>query len=76
MAETVENIAVQGENLTVSLLVWRRFHKPMTGLVERIYAINPALAMQGPFLEVGTVVRVPIPEEKGEPTVTPIRLWG
>jgi len=74
--ETIESFTIGSEGMTVSLLVWRRFRRPMAGLVERIYSINPALARQGPFLEVGTVVKVPIPAEKGEPEVTPVRLWG
>lgn len=74
--ETVETVTIQGDGMTASLLVWRRFHKPMPGLVERIYEINPSLALSGPFLAHGAVVRIPIPVAADAVTqATPIRLW-
>lgn len=76
MAETIEPITVEGEGLTVPLLVWNRFRRPMPGLVERVYASNRGLARLGPFLPVGTIVSLPIPETKREPDVTPVRLWS
>lgn len=76
MTETIETFVVQGEAITASLLVWRRFKRPMPGLVERIYEANPRLALVGPVLPVGTVVRMPIPAPRKEPDVTPIRLWS
>ncbi len=76
MTETIETITVQGEAITAALLVWRRFKRPMPGLVERLYEINPRLALIGPFLPVGTVIRLPIPTPRPERDVTPIRLWS
>ena len=75
-AETIETITIQGEAITASLLVWRRFKAPMPGLVERLYEINPRLALVGPFLPVGTVISLPIPAPRKEPDVTPVRLWS
>ena len=61
---------------TASLLVWRRFKRPMPGLVERVYDLNPRLALVGPVLPVGTVLRLPVPVTRTEPDVTPVRLWS
>lgn len=75
--ETFEKVVVSGDGLTASLLVWRRFKKPMPGLVERIYALNPGLAESGPFLPVGAEFLLPIPAAStGEQDVTPVRLWS
>ena len=76
MTETIETITIQGEAITASLLVWRRFRRPMPGLVERVYALNPRLALVGPVLPVGTALRLPIPVTKAEPDITPVRLWS
>lgn len=76
MSETIEEVTVVGENVTLSLLVWRRFNSAVPGLVERTLDTNPGLAALGPHLPVGTVVRLPIPTPRQAPAVTPIRLWG
>lgn len=78
MSETFETVTVVGENLTVSLLLWRRFKRPTPGLTERLYAVNPRLASFGPFLPVGTVLRIPVPApvNRGTELATPVRLWG
>ncbi len=76
MAEVIEPITVTGEGLTVSLLVWRRFQRPMPGLVERVYEENPGLADLGSFIPVGTVIKLPVPEAtRQEEVITPVRLW-
>jgi phage tail protein X len=74
MSETIETITIQGEGITASLLVWRWFKRPMPGLVERVYELNPRLPLVGPVLPVGTVLRLPVPVTKAEPDVTPVRL--
>ena len=76
MADT-EQIVVRGEGITLPLLIWRRFRKPMPGLVEKTLDMNPGLAAQGPFIGLGTEVVVPIPAEtqtSSEPQGR-IRLW-
>ncbi len=75
MAETIEKVTVAGDRITASLLIWRRFKRPMPGLVERLYEINPRLALAGVYLPLGAVVSIPIPAPRKEPDVTPIRLW-
>lgn len=71
----VEKITVTGDELTLSLIVWRRFHKPMPGLVEQTLDMNQDLAEQGPKLRVGTTFFLPIPETKPVTVLDPIRLW-
>lgn len=77
MTETIEPITVETEGVTVSLLVWRRFRRPMPGLVERILDTNPGLAALGDFIPPGTVVNIPVPAaQKQVSDITPVRLWG
>jgi len=61
MTTVVETVTVEGELLTVSLIVWRRFKRPMPGLVEAIHDLNPGLANLGNYLPVGTVLAMPVP---------------
>lgn len=73
----IERIVVRGEGITLPLLVWRRFRKPMPGTVERALDINPGLAAKGAYLPVGTEVLMPVPvqpETVSEPQGR-IRLW-
>lgn len=70
-----EKITVTGEQLTLSLIVWRRFHRPMPGLVEQTLEINQELADAGYYLPVGTTFLLPVPVPRGEAVLEPIRLW-
>ena len=60
MSRQPEQITVSAEGLTLSLIIWRRFHEPRPGLVEQILAINPGLAALGPVLPRGTVFLMPV----------------
>lgn len=75
MNEVIERITVEGDGITVSLLVWRRFRRPMPGLVEMILERNPGLAGLGPILPVGTVLEIPVPTPRTPQLLDPIRLW-
>ena len=75
MTGLVESVTVEGEFLTASLIVWRRFRRPMPGLVEAIHDINPGLADLGPYLPVGTRFDMPIPTPREPVHLDPIRLW-
>lgn len=75
MSELIEPVTVEGEFLTISLLVWRRFKRPMPGLVEQILDINPGLADLGHYLPVGTVLNMPIPQPRKKTLLAPIKLW-
>ncbi|WP_099867838.1 tail protein X [Pararhizobium haloflavum] len=76
MTDTVERIVIEGEGITVPLLVWRRFKRPMPGIVEQVFEMNQNLADLGLFLPVGTEVLMPIPTPRPAPIVEPVRLWG
>ena len=71
----VELVTVQGDFVTVSLIVWRRFKRPMPGLVEQIHDMNPGLADMGAFLPVGTTLTMPVPVPREPAILDPIRLW-
>lgn len=75
MTEQLETVTVQGDLLTVPLIVWRRFRRPMPGLVERIYDMNRELAESGPYLPVGKTFVMPVPIPREQVRLEPIRLW-
>ena len=75
MEQVVETVTVGGDGLTLSLIVWRRFHRPMPGLVEQILDLNPGLADYGEFLPVGVSFDMPIPIPRERQVLDPIRLW-
>ena len=75
MKEITETITVEGDGLTVPLIVWRRFLRPMPGLVEKVYHINPGLADLGPILPVGVKFKLPILILQNQDFKEPIRLW-
>lgn len=73
---TTETIVVQGDELTVDLLLYRRFKRPMPGLFERVLELNPDLAEVGPFLPIGASVVIPIDAPNAAANATPaVRLW-
>ncbi len=74
--EVIETITVQGEGLTLSLMVWRRFRQPMPGLVEQILALNPNVASATSFLPVGAEILLPVPTQRGGNTIDVVRLWS
>ena len=59
-----EVLTVPQEQMTLDLLLWRRFKQETPGLVEKVYELNPGIASLGMFLPVGTKVTVEIPEQK------------
>ena len=75
MDQVIETVTVEGDELTVSVIVWRRFKRPMPGLAEAIYDLNPGLADMGQTLPVGTSFEMPIPIPREQQVLGPIRLW-
>lgn len=75
MSDITETITVAGDEITVSLIIWRRFKRPMPGLAEQVYDINQELAEMGPILPVGTTFQLPIPARRGVTVLDPIKLW-
>jgi phage tail protein X len=54
MTEVTERIRVTADFSTLSLMIWRRFQRPMPGLVEDTLGRNPGLADLPLYLPVGT----------------------
>lgn len=73
---TLETYTVRSEGISVDLIIWQRFKRPMPGLFERIMAMpeNQHLEHQPFVLELNTVVTVPI-EPIVEPTARVVSLW-
>ena len=74
---TQETYTVQTDGLTVTRVVWRRFRRPMFGMVERVLALNPGLAQKGVHIPVGTKIVIPIdaPEEARVRDLPVVQLW-
>ncbi|ELT51105.1 tail protein X [Brucella intermedia] len=72
-----ETVTVRGEFVTLDLIIWQRFQRPMLGLVEAAYELpeNQNLAEKGEYIPVGTVVTIPIPREREAQNVEVISLW-
>jgi phage tail protein X len=75
MSKVIERITVEGDAVTLSLLVWRRFRRPMPGLVETTVDRNPGLANLGAILPVDTVIDLHVPTPREPQLLDPIRLW-
>lgn len=75
MARTYETVTVKSYYFTLSRIIWRRFKKPMPGLVEETLGYNAGLASLGPYLPIGTTFSLPIPDESQSPVIPLIRLW-
>jgi phage tail protein X len=76
MTTTYETITVAGDELTLDLLIWRRFRRPMRGMLTRIYELNPRLSELPTILPVGTKVVIPIdPPPRLAPSRKVIQLW-
>ena len=54
MDQVIEIVTVEGDGLTVATVVWRRFKRPIPGLLEAIYDLNPGLADLSQTLPLGT----------------------
>lgn len=74
----IETQTVRTAATTLSLMIWRRFLRPMPGLLEDTLGRNPGLADLGPILPVGTSfdLRVDTPRNTGAgAALAPISLW-
>lgn len=77
-----ELIEVQGDNITASQIVWRRYRVPARGVLEIFLDMNPEIAThfrESPFLPVGAVVRMPIIPailQGKAPLIEQVRLYG
>lgn len=70
-------ITVAGDGLVLSQIIWRRFRRPMIGMVERVLDMpeNYGLADLGPVIPVGTRIVIPIDDETATSTRGVVQLW-
>lgn len=75
---THETYVVRSEGISVDLILWRRFRRPMPGLFERLLAMpeNQHLENSGFTLALGTVVTIPIEESPATEMVPVVSLWS
>lgn len=73
----IEKLVVMAEYTTIDLLLWRRFHREVPGLVEDTLRRNPGLARIGVFLPVGMSIDVQTPaqEPRGHTAVQVVSLY-
>lgn len=73
----IERVRVTSEFSTVPLMIWRRFSRPMPGLLEDTLARNPGLADMPHHLPVGTKFDLKIETTTQAQTerLEAIRLW-
>ncbi|MEP4031207.1 tail protein X [Roseibium polysiphoniae] len=59
-----ETITIRGDNLTLDLLLWRRYGVRGRELMEQALTLNPSLATIGPILPLGAEITLPdLPEQ-------------
>lgn len=77
MTVVVERIRVTAEFSTLSLMIWRRFQRPVPGLLEDTLRRNPGIEALGYFLPVGTEFEIGVEtQEAGEQKAQgAIQLW-
>lgn len=66
---------INGDEVSISLIVWRRFRLPAPGMVEAVLNANPGLADQGQFIPRATDVIIPIDTDLDLNAAAPIKLW-
>jgi len=71
----IETYVIEGDDMRLSLMIWRRFRRPMPGLVERVLDLNPGLSEKGALLPSGTVVSIPIDVPASVPELRVVKLW-
>ena len=78
MPETArETFTVKSDGMSVDLILWQRFRRPMSGLLERIMALpeNQHLEHCGFVLPLGTGVTIPIEPQPREQELPVLSLW-
>lgn len=75
---TYETHAVMSEGMSVDLIIWQRFQRPMPGLFEKIIDIPQNQHLEHVafvILPIGTTVTIPIEEAQPASPVKVISLW-
>jgi phage tail protein X len=72
-----ETFTVKSDGMSVDLMLWQRFRRPMPGLFERIMALteNQHLEQCGFVLPLGTAVTILIEPPPREQELPVISLW-
>jgi phage tail protein X len=77
MTSAVRDILVSSDGVSVDLVIWQTYRKPMPSLLEQTLDINPGLAGLGPILPVGTTFKLPIVKPPAAPIRSDvIHLWS
>lgn len=73
-----EQVTIEGQGITLDLLLWRRFGIAGQALLEATYELNRGIAALGAVLPAGTVVTLPDPPSprSAAATVTVVDLFG
>lgn len=75
MSNSIEAYVVEGDNIVIDNILWRRFRRQTPGLVEKTLDLNPGLAGMGAFIPHGTLVLLPIEAPSKTRVVPVIKLW-
>lgn len=72
-----ETYTVRSEGMTLDLIIWQRFKRPMFGLIEKTLALpeNQHLEHADVVLPLGTEVTIPIETRSETEEVSVISLW-
>ena len=76
MTIATQEIVVSSDGVSVDLVIWQTYRKPMPSLLEQTLDINPGLAGLGPILPVGTRFRLPIVRPPVAPVREVVHLWS
>jgi phage tail protein X len=77
MTIATQEIVVTSEGVSVDLVVWQKYRRPMFSRVEQTLDRNPGLAGLGPILPVGTKFRLPLVRPPAAPRrADVIHLWS
>jgi phage tail protein X len=76
MTIAIRDIMVSSEGVSVDLVIWQTYRRPMSGLLEQTLEINPGLAGLGPILPVGTRFGLPIVRLPVAPVREVVHLWS
>lgn len=73
-----ETFVVASEGMMLDQIIWRRFRRPMEGVLEAALDLpaNIALNSIGPILPVGAVVTIPIPSTAAPAADAVFDLWS
>lgn len=72
-----ETYTVRSEGVSLDLILWQRFKRPVFGLVERTLALpeNQHLEHANVILPLGTEITIPIETRSDTEEVEVISLW-